>query len=193
MEPRLPEGVIAPSVKSYAYALDSAVLAKTGEVHFCTKDTSGVSVPSEKTPAQEVIEQIPAYYALDDRVELNISGDERLEKLKGYARDLGARFAQSQSKEYIAVTNERERKIADLLFEKIGEIYGGFSHDTSAKGENAAETGKWNTSTVYLKDMKKDTLVCRHLAPVVSVLLHEAEVPNYLVGSSAAYLKRAII
>jgi len=159
----LPEGYIATASRVGeafgTYAVDSAVLARVGELH-----TVGNQVG----------------------LELDLNGDSRLERIKEYARELKRKYAERTSRDYIPNVQTRERTITDLLMEKIHEAYGSYSYETLRDrwnvGERQAQGILWD-STPRLRDMERGSLVCRHYAAVMSVALQEGGVSNHYVVS----------
>ncbi len=163
----LPEGYLAPNINSYVYAVPSNVVAETGEVHTNNGVGNG--------------------HALDSFIEFSIEGDSRLERLRGEAKQIGKKYSNPNSPSYEPDGIERERKISSELIERVGEEYGKYSDETADYGNKAERDSDgvlWD-STAKLSDMEKDSLICRHYAPIMSVLLHEAGIENHLVTSPA--------
>ena len=107
----LPEGYIASSPQSYTYAVDSATLARNGEVH----SNNGVSVGLPQfigNIPSAVYNGTDAKYPppLDDHVEFSLKNDPRLEKLKEHAHELRVKYVDPHSRDYIADVRQRERK-----------------------------------------------------------------------------------
>lgn len=191
----IPEGYTALSPHAGVTALDSEVLAKNGDVHY-----SG----GAKTP-DEVLLGFKELRELDPFVEYNISGDPRLEELKVKARGYAQKYGDPKSPDYIANVQSREQTIAHLVVDDIGEVYGiynpeiydyktekfiGTLNDAEKKTYYSLAALIGGGKTLQLKDIKKNGMVCRHYAPVVSVLLHEAGVPNYVMSSDVGVVKR---
>lgn len=164
MAEELPEGYIA---RGKVNALDSRVLARTGQVHEHYTNQPG--------------------NPMDSFVEFDINGDSRLNWMRSAARGLRNKYANPESADYIQDVQQREKTITNELMPLVYSEYGSYSDDTLKNDGNAGERkadGLFGYDTVYLKDMEKDSLVCRHYAPIISVLLDDAGVRNDLVASS---------
>lgn len=175
----IPDGHLAADPYSTVAAVNSETLARTGEVH----------MPFPKSP-DELLFGFKELRPLDPYVEFSIKDDPRLEALKIKAKSYGSQYADKNSPDYIENTHAREKKITNLIIDDIGETYGSYS-DTAANWGNWAEHRALITPrsmimggrTVELCETSKDSLICRHYAPIASVLLHEAGVANHVVGS----------
>lgn len=181
----LPTGYIAPRPGSDTFAVDSATLSKNGEVH--TGNGTRLGFVESGAGWGELLGLIDKPYRLDSFVELDIDGDKRLDTLRKYARAQGKLHGDPSSPKYIANIKDREKILTDLLTKKVYEIYGSYSQDTfkNLNTEERDARGDWvsNRRTTHLATMEKDSLVCRHYAPIMSVLLDEAGVPNHLIHS----------
>jgi len=76
---------------------------------------------------------------------------------------------------------------------KIKEKYFGKYSDDKNEVENSGLFGDigntffgWE-NTAKIEDMQKDTMNCRHMTPVCSVLLHEVGINNHTVVSAAPF------
>lgn len=187
--PSVPKGYIAASPYSLIVAVDSKSLSENGEVHMPT------FVKLADIPFNNSKEIRP----LDAFAEMTIKGDPRLEALKAKAKTYGQKYANQTSPDYIVNIHQREKQITALVVADIGNTYGPYSDDTQRKGFNSAEFSAVMpknlrdvlepVETVQLKDTQKNDLVCRHYAPIASVLLHEAGVPNHMVVSYIRVVK----
>ncbi|MBY0408156.1 MAG: hypothetical protein K2Q01_10725 [Rickettsiales bacterium] len=177
--PGMPEGYIAATPDAHTDALDSAVLARNGDVH-----TWGI----KSNNMNEVILGYQEKRALDPFVEFSIAGDKRLEDpvtgLRARARGYREQF------KHITDVHEREKAISIKIVKDIADTYGVYSQDTAKNlsDEERSAMGGWRSMlfggrTVMLSNMDPGTLVCRHYAPIASVLLHEAGVENHVVSS----------
>jgi len=182
---KLPEGYIASNPDPTFYAVDSATLWRRGDFHGA--NGGNVGIIESGIGWGIILGMVEKPRSLDQFVELNINGDPRLEKLKEYARKLGDKYSHLSSPEYIKNAAEREKKITDLLTPKIYETYGSYSNDTlkniSNVEEKNASGGLTFRRSAQLAKMEHGSFVCRHYAPVMSVLLHEARIPNHLACS----------
>ena len=181
----IPEGYTAVSAEAHSYAASSAIIASTGHVHTNVKTAHG----------DETLLGYQEQRPLDPFVEYDLNKDERLKSLREKARTYGKRFATKESAEYIADVHQREEKITKLILQDVYEQYGSYSSGTLANGKNndaeyeAVHHPKrmiLGGASVDFARMKKGQLVCRHYAPIMSVLLHEASVPNHMVCSAVA-------
>ncbi len=174
----LPEGYIAATPGAGCFAVSSDVLAKNGELHI-----HELSPLSGNTP-----------YPLDPFVETTLAGDLRLEGLRTKAKQIGHQYGDTESPDYISDQRKRESIIANTLGRMIHETYGDYSVRTVNNGYNEGEMkaeGFLSVDSARLADMEKNSLVCRHQAPIMGVLLEEAGIPNYVVVSWVTAVRTA--
>lgn len=169
----IPEGYIAADSHAYVIAVDSTTLARTGEMH-----RMKMVRPSDLYLGNQELR------ALDSFVEFSLKGDSRLEALKENARKYGERYA------YIPNVQARERAITNAIINDIGTEYGTYSdslppyvNKEEFLSQFAPERWLKGARTTELKNMTKNSLVCRQYAPIASILLEEAGVKNHLVSS----------
>lgn len=176
----IPEGYIAATPDAGVIAVRSEVLARNGEVH----------MPMPKYP-DELLLGFKEARPLDPFVEFLLDDDGKFSGLRQRARDYGNKYADPASPDYIRDVHQREQTISRLVVGDIGQAYGPYSYETLDWHLNFAEFRsvfslaamvKGGRSTL-LSETEKNSLVCRHYAPITSVLLHEARVPNHTVCS----------
>lgn len=185
----IPEGYLAVSPDAASFAVSGEVIAKTGQVH-----ANGVKTMS----SAELYLGYQEARALDPFPEFDLSKDIRLKVLREKATQYGDRFAVKDSPEYIANVHQREEKITHLILSDVYKTYGAYSAGTLSSGRNndaeydAVHHPKrliLGGKSVDFGLIKKDQLICRHYAPIMSVLLHDAHVPNHMVASTVGMAK----
>ncbi len=184
----IPEGYSALNPDAYWYKADSAVLAKTAQVHGSVKSATST----------EVMLGYQERRALDPFVEYDLSRDPRLKELRIKAKEYGDRYAVKESPEFIADVHQRERKITNLIVADVYAAYGAYGHHTlgNSKANSAEYEAVYHPKRQFIggkpvdfAEMQKGELVCRHYAPIMSILLDDARVPNHMMISNICMVR----
>lgn len=186
---KIPEGYLAVAPDAKTFAVSSETIIKTGHVH-----ANGVKTMH----SDELLLGYQERRALDSFVEFDLNNDPRLAELRKKAQKYGERFAVKDSPEYIDDVHQREERLTKVILADVFEKYGAYSVSTLSGGEhNDAEYDAIHHPKRYILGgksvdfalMAKGQLVCRHYAPIMSALLHEARVPNHMIASTVGMVR----